>query len=49
MTARNPRHAETTERRSPEELVASVLTKEERLTELLGELQELLGGNSNAI
>ena len=49
LTARNPRHAETAERRSPEELVASVLTKEERLTELLGELQELLGGNSNAL
>jgi len=49
LTARNPRHAETAERRSPEELVASVLTKEERLTELLGELQELLGGEDGKI
>ena len=49
LTARNPRQAETAERRSPEELVASVLTKEERLTELLGELQELLGGEHGKI
>lgn len=49
LTARKPRHAEAAERRCPEELVASVLTKEERLTELLKELQELLGGDSGAI
>lgn len=46
LTAKNPNRAKDVEHRSPEELVAGILEKEQQITEILKGTQSLLGGNN---
>jgi type I restriction enzyme M protein len=46
LTAKNPNRKEDYEHRPPEDLVADVLAKEQRILEILDEMQTLLGGNN---
>jgi type I restriction enzyme M protein len=45
LTARNPNRLDDYEHVPALDLVRSIRTKEERITELLGELEEMLEGN----
>lgn len=47
LTAKNPNRIDNYEHRSPEELVASVLAKEKRIAEILGEIHEILGSEKS--
>jgi len=49
LTTKNPNHPDDAARRTPEELTTSILSKEQRIAELLEEIQALLeGGNEPA-
>jgi type I restriction enzyme M protein len=43
LTAKNPNRIDNFEHRSPEELVAGVLVKEQRISKILEEIHEILG------
>ena len=47
FTAKNPNREEDVEHRPPEELVASILDKEQEIVNILGEIQTLLAGNNS--
>jgi len=46
LTAKNPNRQEDLAHRPPEDLVADVLAKEQRILEILDEVQVLLRGNN---
>ncbi len=46
LTARNPNRKEAFEHRKPEELISSILEKEQRIASIVEEVQGLLGGNN---
>jgi len=48
LTAKNPNRKEDYEHRLPEDLVADVLAKEQRIFEILDEMQTILGGNNGS-
>jgi len=48
LTAKNPNRRENLEHRPPEALVADVLDKEQRIAEILDEVQDILGEENGA-